>query len=359
MAKLNKIETIITVAQHNNLVRSDLAFTHLEAKLFTKLLETIPKDAKQLGDVNIKISDVIGVGASGKQYKLLHEAVKSLDKRRINLLKVDAAPYDYDSCSLFDSMEMKVGNNLIRGSWGIKIQPYLIQLKKGFTLGELEILLKLKTGHSYKLYWLLRSYESLSQYEDTIENLKTILVKQEDGKQDKYSQWNDFKRYVLEPAIEDVKEVSAEVGNPMTFKTELKKKGKKVIGVKFYSIRSANTKKKVSELNPDLSLNSLTNSDKERQTRYTDKAERAYIRLTNSYGLTAEQARTVVEKVPENELWPVMRQLNLDIVTNKLHQNRHKPITAGAWSVNLLKQNFNKYLKWHNKEENEQGILNL
>ncbi len=240
MLKLKKAENILTVAQHNNLVRSDLAFTHLEAKVFTKLLETIPKDAQQLGEVSIKITDVIGAAASGKQYKLLYEAVKSLDKRRINLLKVEAGPYDYDSCGLFDNMEMKVGQNLIRGEWGRKIQPYLIQLKKGFTLGELEILLKLKSGHSYKLYWLLRSYESLSHFEDSIENLKTILVKQEEGKPDKYTQWNDFKRYVLEPAIEDVKEVSAEVGNPMTFEVELKKIGKKVVSVKFHKIRSAN-----------------------------------------------------------------------------------------------------------------------
>ena len=64
MKKLKRLDTILTVAQHNNLVRSDLAFTHLEAKVFTKLLETIPKDARELGEVSIRISDVIGTGGS-------------------------------------------------------------------------------------------------------------------------------------------------------------------------------------------------------------------------------------------------------------------------------------------------------
>jgi len=333
MKKLKKADNILTVAQHNNLVRSDLAFTHLEAKVFTKLLETIPKDAQQLGEVSIKISDVIGTGGSGKMYKLLHEAVKSLDKRRINLLKVDAGPYDYDSCGLFDSMEMKVGKNLIRGEWGRKIQPYLIQLKKGFTLGELEILLKLRSGHSYKLYWLLRSYESLTRYEDSIENLKTILVKQEEGKPDKYTQWNDLRRYVLEPAIEEVKEVSAEGGNPLTFETELLKSGKKVIGVRFFNIKSANSRKKLLDLTPQA-------------PRYEGKKETAYVRLTLSYGLTPAQAAEVIEKVPQPDLWPVLRQLNLDIVTNRLHERRQPPVAAGAWSVTLIRKHFGPLLKW-------------
>ena len=337
MKKFKKLDTILTVAQHNNLVRSDLAFTHLEAKVFTKLLETIPKDARELGEVSIRISDVIGTGGSGKMYKLLHEAVKSLDKRRINLLKVDAGPYDYDACGLFDSMEMKVGQNLIRGAWGRKIQPYLIQLKKGFTLGELEILLKLKTGHSYKLYWLLRSYESLTRYEDSIENLKTILVKQEEGKPDKYTQWNDFKRYVLEPALEEVRKVSAEAGNPLTFETELLRSGKKVIGVRFYNIKSANSRKKLLGLTPAA-------------PRYEGKKETAYVRLTLSYGLTPEQAADVVEKVPQALLWPVMKQLNLDIVTNRLHERKQPPVPAGAWSAALLKKHFNHLLRWPVKE---------
>ncbi|PRY09009.1 replication initiator protein [Pontibacter ummariensis] len=354
MKRLKKVDNILTVAQHNNLVRSDLAFTHLEAKVFTKLLETIPKDAQKLGEVNIKISDVIGTGGSGKMYKLLHEAVKSLDKRRINLLKVDAGPYDYDSCGLFDNMEMKVGQNLIRGEWGRKIQPYLIQLKKGFTLGELEILLKLKSGHSYKLYWLLRSYESLTRYEDSIDNLKTILVKQEEGKPDKYTQWNDFKRYVLEPAVAEVKEVSAEAGNPLTFNMELLKSGKKVIGVRFTDIKSANSRKKISEgaqLSPAESGKLLP--------KYEGKKETAYNRLTLTYGLSPEQASEVVDKVPQEELWPVMKQLNLDIVTNKLHERRQPPVTAGAWSMTLLKKHFGHLLKWAAKESSEQGKLAL
>lgn len=352
-------DNILTVAQHNNLVRSNLAFSHLEAKVFTKLLETIPRDAHQLGEVSIKISDVIGNSASGKLYKLLYEAVKGLDKRRINLLKVDAGAYDYDSCALFDNMEMKVGQNIIRGEWGRKIQPYLIQLKKGFTVGELEILLKLKSGHSYKLYWLLRSYESLNQYEDSIENLKTILVKKEEDKPDKYSQWNDFKRYVLEPAIEEVREVSAEIGNPMTFDIELIKIGKKVVGVKFYNIKSANTKRKLAEARLPISPTNEAAMPKEPEalSKYQGKVEIAYTRLVVTYGLTPDQASTVVEKVPQKELWPVMKQLNLDIVTNKNHLQRNNPISPGAWSVNLLKQHFNKYLKWPIKELQEQTKL--
>jgi hypothetical protein len=333
MSKLKKEDNILTVAQHNNLVRSDLAFTHLEAKVFTKLLETIPRDAQQLGEVSIRISDVIGTGASGKMYKLLHEAVKSLDKRRINLLKVDAGPYDYDACGLFDSMEMKVGKNLIRGEWGRKIQPYLIQLKKGFTLGELEILLKLRSGHSYKLYWLLRSYESLTRYEDSIENLKTILVKQEEGKPDKYTQWNDFKRYVLEPAVDEVREVSAEAGNPLTFETELLKTGKKIIGMRFFNIRSANSRKKLPGEAPTA-------------PRYEGKKETAYVRLTGPYGLSPEQAAEVIDKVPQVDLWPVLRQLNLDLVTNRLHERMQSPVSAGAWSVTLLKKHFHHLLPW-------------
>ncbi len=361
MAKQNKKSKIAIVAQHNNLVRSDLAFSTLEAKVFTRLLETIPRDAEQLGQVSLKISDVLGAGTSGKHYKLLHEAIKSLDSRRINLLKVDAGPYDYDSCALFDSMEMKVGQNLIRGEWGKKIQPYLIQLKKGFTLGELDILLNLKSGHSYKLYWVLRSYESLTEFTDTVENLKTILVKKEEGKSDKYAQWNDLKRYVLQPAIDEVKYVSAERGNPMTFDVQLIKQGKKVVEVRFYNIKSANTgsNRNLIQEGQTSSEYASAKADSSQQGSYEGKVAMAYKRLIESYGLTPAQAVQVVENVPQNELWPVMKQLNLDIITNKLHERKQPPVTAGAWSVSLLKQRLNKFLKWPIKDSSEQATLAL
>ncbi len=45
--------------------------------------------------------------------------------------------------------------------------------------------------------------------------------------------------------MDEVREVSAEAGNPLTFEMELLKSGKKVIGVRFFNIKSANSRKKL------------------------------------------------------------------------------------------------------------------
>ena len=106
------------------------------------------------------------------------------------------------------------------------MKPYLLQLKENFTDYELVYTLRFKSRYSIRLYELIRSV----QYHDMEElrcqfplsRLRTML-----GAED-YSQYRDFKRRVLNPAVNEINMYS---DRDMEY-TELKQ-GRKVVGLEF------------------------------------------------------------------------------------------------------------------------------
>lgn len=83
------------------------------------------------------------------------------------------------------------------------ILPYLYNLKKHFTKYSLENVLAMKSKYGIRLYELLKSYEYLNiNIEISLEDLHERLgVK-------KYKRYPDFRRYVLETAVDEINEYS-------------------------------------------------------------------------------------------------------------------------------------------------------
>lgn len=216
-----------TVAQGNFIVRSHLAFGTVEARIFTYMLAGIHKEDADFKPIEIPMS-LITPNTGGTAYEMVTKACEALMTKYIEASESDRKR-GTKFYSFVDSLGIDRGTGMITGVFSHSIRPYLLQLKEHYTIAEIEQLLELKTGLSHRLYWLLRSYETLGIYEESVEELKNRLC----GKKVKYERYYDFKKNVLLPAFAEIQKTEERPNNPIPFEIEEIKTGKKITSIKF------------------------------------------------------------------------------------------------------------------------------
>lgn len=105
---------------------------------------------------------------------------------------------------LSDTVYIKFNENL---------QPYLFDLKEKYTQYRLQNVLVFRGKYSIRLYEILRSYTTQKALDDELEaetdinvsDLRYLLAV------DSYPRWADFKRFVIEPAVNEINEKSEEI----------------------------------------------------------------------------------------------------------------------------------------------------
>ena len=118
---------------------------------------------------------------------------------------------------------------LFRDSGTIKIRldkdlmPYLLQLKENFTQYELIAILGLKSKFSLRLYELFKSYESLGHYEVSLEELRKLMMLENE-----YPLTADFRRYVIDRSIEEIEKFT-----DLQISYQKKKQGRSITGFIF------------------------------------------------------------------------------------------------------------------------------
>lgn len=101
--------------------------------------------------------------------------------------------------------------------------PYLSQLTEQFTRYALADVAKMTSAHAVRLYELLAQWRGSGKREVEIEWLREVFQLGE-----KYPAIKDFKRWVIQPAIEQINEYS-----PLWVKWEQRKSGRKITHLAF------------------------------------------------------------------------------------------------------------------------------
>lgn len=161
---------------------------------------------------------------SGKNYQDVKNAIKEIADKSLwirlpngksTLVRWIEKPYIDDKSGVID----------IRLDADMK--PYLLQLKENFTEYEIIYTLHFKSKYSIRLYELCKSihYNDLEEYHRRyiIEELRQLLGAES------YTVFKDFRRRVLEPAIDEINEYSDKEVNYQTIT-----QGRKVIGIELF-----------------------------------------------------------------------------------------------------------------------------
>lgn len=218
----------LLVREANNLIEAKYKLDIWEARIFLSALAQIRPDDEDFKKYKIYVNDVIAEHniTSKAAHGLLKKAANTLRKKEITI------PYEYEGEML------KLTTGLIT-AYGTKnddewedndgayvivdlhsdLKPYLLQLKAQFTQYNIAFLMQMQSGHSRRIYRLLKQYVKIGRRKLTIENLREILCI-EKGEYKKYSH---FKKRVLQKAQKDL-----ETYSDLTFEFEEIKRGRKV-----------------------------------------------------------------------------------------------------------------------------------
>lgn len=207
--KKTEIETVEMSLNENNYVvksneflelKRNIEFSVLEEKLLLAIISEVKLEDKDFCEYKFKIKDFLeltNVQNRGKVYRDIHNAARTLAGTLIDL-EENGAPV----AITFLSYAKTVPN---KGTIKVRIEPilkpYLLSLQKKFTRYQLKNVLKLNANYSIRLYELLKQNLVMRYRVFEIEDLKELL-----GIPGKYEKVYDFKKNVIEKALEEINE---------------------------------------------------------------------------------------------------------------------------------------------------------
>ena len=141
--------------------------------------------------------------SSGKHYQVLKDSVKEIADKSLWVTHEDGTE---TLLRWIEKPYINPKSGVIQIKLDEDMKPYLLQLKENFTKYELFWTINFKSKYTVRLYELIKSihYNELETYERTyqLDELRKILGA------DSYKVYNDFRKRVLAPAVEEINNYS-------------------------------------------------------------------------------------------------------------------------------------------------------
>ena len=200
------------VVQRNDLVNARFALTTLEMRLFMAMLSRIQREDTEFSEMRIPVTEVIALSGrrpSSNDYQQLKDMCSLLASRVLYIERpsqkkrsnksvnksVEEAP-SFSNTPLMAYADYSSEERSLVVRFNDRVREHLLQLNEGnFTQAQLMQLLKLKSAHSYRIYWLLKQYGSFGSRTVRIDDLKHLL-----DLEGQYKQFPLFKLRVLDRA---------------------------------------------------------------------------------------------------------------------------------------------------------------
>jgi hypothetical protein len=317
----------------NTIIRSPLYLSNIEARLFALALGCLHQKEDSL-EFSVHFNDVTATSQNGgSQYTVLHEARARLTQPLITQGKSNGKRRS-DAIPLFTIITLDEGTSLVTGQFNPILKEYLLGLAGKFTTVELELLLTLKSAHSQRLFWILRSYHNQTWQEPiSFEQLREWLFGENS---DVYPLWNDFNRYVLKPALNEFKAIGWEVD------VTVEKRGRRTDALLF---KMTNTQGGLET--PDLgrskkalTLAEITEFRETLAAKYKELPG-LYDRLRLDFELKEYQAREVVNNITDMTAYLLITKVLYEV---RLALSDRKPIKSlPAYTISQIKAVFPIY----------------
>ena len=200
------------VVQRNDLVNARFALTTLEMRLFMAMLARISRDDTEFHELRIPVTEVVALSGrrpSSNDYQQLKDMCALLASRVIYIerpskKKRSGQPSDdapsFSNTPLMAYADYSSEERALVVRFNDRVRDHLLQLNDGnFTQAQLMQLLKLKSAHSYRIYWLLKQYGSFGTRTVRVDELKRLL-----DLEGQYKQFPLFKLRVLDRARDEL-----------------------------------------------------------------------------------------------------------------------------------------------------------
>lgn len=240
----------LAVVKSNRIIEAKYKLGTRAQKFILLMVSMIEVKDKEFKYQTIKIKDIESIlNVDGKKWGGIYQEIKdiiySLNNRPLKIQNDDGSMLIVNWIA---SAEIRKGKGIIEFEFSEKLKPYLLQLKSHFTKFKFHNILKLRSSFAIRLYELMKAHQFLGKVSYTLVELKEIL-----GIEGKYSAYYDFKRRILVPAQNELKEFS-----DVYFEFEERKQGRSVHMLVFQVLEnkkvtdSIETKKEVEDVSDEV-----------------------------------------------------------------------------------------------------------
>lgn len=223
LKKKPELPPSVVVFQHNNLIEARYSLTLQEKKIILWLTSQIQPDDKDFKKHTLTVRNFMDLmGLTGNaNYKELQKITLGLMKKVLIIKEPDLKVTT--QVSWLNSARYEEGEGFIRLSFAPEMHPFLLDLKKTFTVISLTDLMQFKSIHAIRVYELLKQYQDLGERILTIEEIKECC-----GVIEKLKQYGEFKQKLLLIAQREIN-----LKSDIHFEFEPQKHVRKIVGIKF------------------------------------------------------------------------------------------------------------------------------
>jgi plasmid replication initiation protein len=210
------------VVKSNQVIEASYQLSAVEQRIVLAAISRIPKNQPITDDelYPVSVDELKQLGVHEKTaYRDLKEGINRLYERSINLSIDDKSI----KMRWVQEIQFLDSQSVIGIRFSKPILPFISNLSREFTKYALSDIAGINSGYGIRIYELLVQYRQIGKREISVESLRTML---ELGK--KYPLFADFKKRVIDTAIDQINEYS-----PLKVTYERKKTGRKVTHIIF------------------------------------------------------------------------------------------------------------------------------
>lgn len=190
------------VAKANALVReARYSLSTQQQKIVLYLISQIKPEDEDFKQYKFDMKDfarLCGIQCHGENYQNFKDSLKALHDNSFWLIEGNK----HRLLTWLQDIEIDTYETTVSLRLDSRLKPYLLKLKDSFTIFNFGSTLMMRSKHSIRLLEIFASYRSLGMITFTIEELKETL---ECGE---YTEYKDFRRYVIDKALEEINKYS-------------------------------------------------------------------------------------------------------------------------------------------------------
>lgn len=213
------------VVKHNDLVKARSNLSKVEHRVIAMLIAQLDRDDESFGLQRIRIRDIIEKSKSSSQdlYSRGKEICQRLLNQQIHIQTEEDGKRVYEGYNALDKIRYVEGDGCIEARFNDSMKPFLLELKRRFTIYQLEAFMQLGSRYSMRIYELLKMREDLRWLRIPVQQLRELL-----SCEDKYSRFGDFRRRVVDRAQSEIEE-----STDVSFTYKVEREGQSPVRINF------------------------------------------------------------------------------------------------------------------------------
>lgn len=193
------------VVKSNEFITAKYDWSPTEHRIIAMMIAQLKKDESSFSVQTVRIRDLREMSHTDSKdlYRRGEEICQKLLAQKIEIRSVDAeGNREYEGYNLLSKCKYQEGSGKIKAKFNEDMRPFLLELRRRFTMYGLQYLMRLRSQYSIRIYETLKMREDIGFNRMTIPELREMLMITS-----KYTgSFAQVKAKVLEPARKEIKE---------------------------------------------------------------------------------------------------------------------------------------------------------